>query len=84
MAGKTGGAAGNDVITQMAQQLDHVEESLQDMQESIAEQKKSRKLLEGDKNKGQDLPGKGRDKEGGGTLGKVAGFFDDKDKGRDM
>jgi len=73
----------NDVISQMGKQLDHAEESLQDMQKSIADQKKSRKLLEGDKNKGQEPPGKGRGKEGG-TLGKVAGFFDDKDKGRDI
>ena len=76
----------NDVLSQMGKQLDHAEESLQDMQESIAEQKKSRKLIEGEKNKdkGQE-PGKSRG-EGGGTLGKVAEFLGndtERDRGRD-
>lgn len=83
--GKTDEGVKGDVPSQMAQLLDLAEESLKDMQNGLAEQKKALGLLkeaEKNKDKGQ-APGKSRG--GGGIMEKAAGFFDDKDdKGRDM
>jgi hypothetical protein len=85
MAEGKAGTAGNNMMSQIDKQLEKAEEDLQDMQDSIAEQKKSRKLIEGDKDKGKDKEGASREKEGGGeAMGKAVEFLDGKDKGRDM
>jgi len=81
-AGKAG--KNNDVLSQMGKQLDCAEEAIADAEASIADQKKSRKLIEGDKNKDKG-PEPGKSRGEGGLMGKAAEFLgDSKDKGRDI